>query len=102
MFREHPTPRGEKLGAFIAIITPIARGIYDVFPLAEQTNKTPSIPHIKIQVIDRQDYEPAGTPAKGIDSQQAEELKLKTENSDSDKGLENKKTGGRCGFSTGN
>lgn len=66
----------------------------------KQTKKPPSRPHIKIRVIDSQDHEPVDTPVKGNDSQQTEELKLKTENSDSGKELESKKTGGRCGFST--
>lgn len=68
----------------------------------KQTKKPPLRPHIKIRVIDSQDHEPVGTPMKGTDSQQTEELKLKTENSDPGKGFGNKKTGSRCGFATGN
>lgn len=67
----------------------------------KQTKKPPARPHIKIRVIDSQDHEPVGSPVKETDSLQTEELKLKTENSDSGKGFENKKTAGRCGFSTG-
>ncbi len=68
----------------------------------KQKEEPPSRPHIKIRVIDSQDHESVGTPMNGTDIPQKEELEKVTDKDDPAREPESIKTGGRCGFITGN